>query len=250
MLSIFQPNTLLTALWPTQEFEFPSDAALLSRRLREAFPVFSAERMVMAPDGAQLPPEMARAVLLAGEEWALELAPARVALRLAQPLRAGLPLQLADDGGAAVGAIFEKHRSLLESLHAWLADNANFHAYRVGVLAQFFCETRSSANSKIAQYFLHPRALQGQAPLEIDVSVLARLALDSGTLVNRWLRARPLRTLDARHLDFAAQIEIDINTLPEDTRVRGGVELAQHLAAVERHIARDLPLFHDADFLV
>lgn len=249
MLTVFQPNTLLVALWPTQEFMFPADVTELGRRLREVFPQFTEERLVVAAGGVDLPSEVARLVLLSGDAWVLELAPARVSLRLARPLQAGVGSQLESDSGAALAALCAAHRELLAPLHAWLADQMAFHACRIGVVVQFFCETRASANSKIAQYFLHPRALQAQPPLEIDLGLLARLALDNGTLVNRWLRIRPLRTMDNRHLDFAAQIELDLNTLTEDTRVRGGPELAQHLAAVERHITRDMPLFHDPDFL-
>lgn len=249
MLTVFQPSSLLVALWPTQEFEFPDDVSDLGRRLREAFPQFNEERQVIAPGGAILPPEVARLVLLGGSDWVLELAPGRVALRLARAPQAGVGSPHEDDDGLALAQLFEQHRAVLLLLLGWLAENLNCHVYRIGVVLQLFCETRASANSKIAQYFFHPRAMQGQSPIEIDLGLLARLALENGTLVNRWLRVRPLRTLDNRHLDFAAQIEIDINTLTEDTRVRNGPELAQHLAAVAQHLAHGLPLLHDADFL-
>src|SRR5262245_27211863 len=113
MLTAFQPSSLLVALWPTQEFEFPDDAAELGRRMRESFPQFNEERLVVAAGGAVLPPEVARLVLLGGVEWVLELAPGRVALRLSQPPQSGQPIALEEDNGERLAKFFERHRAFL-----------------------------------------------------------------------------------------------------------------------------------------
>jgi hypothetical protein len=112
-----------------------------------------------------------------------------------------------------------------------------------------FCNTRSSANEKISQYFLQPRAVAGPSPHEIQLGLLARPVLADGTAVNRWLRVHPLRTVDARHVDFAAQFEVDINTPPENTQLKTARDVASFLDAARQYIETEIPVFNDEDFL-
>ena len=148
-----------------------------------------------------------------------------------------------------LATLFESHLSMLTAVQAWLAENNNFRVYRIGVLTHLFCHTRASANEKIARYFLQPRVLHGETPHELQLSMLSRPTLADSGMVNRWLRVRPLRSADARRVDFAAQIELDYNTLPEDTRVRTTRDVARFMEAVQANIEEDVPLLDDADFL-
>jgi hypothetical protein len=237
MLDAYQPILLLTALWPTQEFEFPADRAALAGRLREVFAEFGEHHVVQGPEVA-MPPEVPRVVLLGeGRQWALELAPGKISLR--RNARRG----------ATLADLFGEEQGLLLGVQAWLAENLNFRAYRLGVLVHLFCNTRSSANEKIAQYYLQPRAASGPKPHEIQLGLLARPVLGDGSAVNRWLRVRPLRTVDARHVDFAAQFEIDINTLPENTQVKTARDVGAFLDAARHYIETEIPVLNDEDFL-
>jgi hypothetical protein len=58
-----------------------------------------------------------------------------------------------------------------------------------------------------------------------------------------------MRTRDVRRLDFAAQVQIDLNTMAEDTQVKTGRELALFLDAAFHHLQHDIPLLEDPDFL-
>ncbi len=236
MHEAYRPISLIIALWPTREFEFPRDAAAFGEQIRAQFGQFEEIRL-MQSEGGPLPPEVPCLVMIGqGGHWALELAPAKLVLRRMV------------ETPAELGELFETVKTLLLPIHTWMAENNNLRVCRLGALTQFFCDTRSSANDKIAAYFLQPRALQGQAPMEIQLGVLARLALDDGSIVNRWVRVQPLRTADPRQLDLAAKIEIDLNTQAEDTHVRTGRDIAGFLDAVRKHMDERLPLLSDPDF--
>jgi hypothetical protein len=237
MHEAYRPVSLILALWPTQEFQFPADANQLGNRLREQFGLFDEQRP-SAPVPGAMQEEWPRVILLGQQRhWALELAPAKISLRWA--INEPMPF----------GQILEKHWSALAPIHAWLAENLNFRVYRLGMVTQIFCNTRSSANEKISQYFLHPRALQGQAPYEVQLGILSRVSLSNESMVNRWLRVRPLRTIDPRRVDFAAQIEVDVNTLPEDTQIKTARDLNAFYEAVGHHLENDIPLLNTSDFV-
>lgn len=238
MHEAYRPISLMTALWPTQDFQFPADPCELARRLCEVFPLFNEQGTVAPLADENLQQEWPRLVLL-GEQrmWALELAPGKVSLRRS----ANQPLGLAE--------LFEAQHGLLGHVHAWLAENLGFRVYRMGMMIEIFCNTRSSANEKISQYFLHPRALQGQTPYEVQLGILSRVHLYGTVMVNRWLRVRPLRTIDPRRVDFAAQIEVDLNTLPEDTQVRTARDLSDFLNAACRHVDQEIALLADGEFV-
>jgi hypothetical protein len=237
MRETIQPISLLLALWPTPEFEFPADPAAMGERLRAQFGQLIHQRQVQAQGGA-LPPEIPRLILSSERNrHALELAPGRINLRC----HAAPPVPV-DDMYAELSGLFLP-------LHAWLAENFNVRIYRVGLMSEFFCPTRASANAKIGDYFFRERALQGQPPHEINVNMLHRLTLEGGWVANRWLRVQPLRSSDPRHVDFAARIEIDINTLADDTQVKPSRQLQEFILAVQRHVTREIPLFQDPDFM-
>ena len=168
MLDQFKPTDMLLALWPTGECEFPGELEPFAQRLQTQFPVFVQRRVLQAPAGAPLPPDLPRLALV-GEKnrWVLELAPQRVSLRL-NNTQASVH---------SVAEMFDLFGQMLGPLQAWLAENMNLKAYRLGLIFHLFCNTRASANQKVAQYFLQPRALQGQQPHEIQLGIHARVPL-------------------------------------------------------------------------
>jgi len=237
MHEAFRPISLVVAFWPTQDFQFPGDLNAFGERLRQQAPLFS-ELRISPPGGPEMQPEWPRLIVLGDERrLALELAPGKISLRVAlnQP--------------ASLDQIVDSTHQTLAPVLAWLAENFDFRVYRLGTLIQLFCNTRSSANEKIAQYFLQPRALQGQPPHEIQLGILSRVNLYDDVLVNRWLRVRPLRTIDPRRVDFAAQIEVDINTLPEDTRVKNARDILDFFLAIARYLDTQVPLLNDGEFV-
>ena len=239
MLEAYRPTSLLIVLWPTQDFEFPEDTQAWGERLRAQFEIFTQQRVVRVPPGQALPPELPRLALVgADQRWIAEFAPVKLSLRLHDPR-----------GFATLGPMFEAFSAQCSRLHSALAESHNLRVYRVGLVTQFFCETRSSANEKIAHYFLQPRALQGAPASEIQLGIHSRLTQRGGRMVNRWTRVTPLRSIDASHVDFAAQIEVDINTMAEDTGVKTGRDIAEFLDQTRVHMEEDMPLLGDAGFL-
>jgi len=237
MHEAFRPITLVVAFWPTQDFQFPGDLNQFGERLSQQAPLFNEQR-IGPPGGPEMQLEWPRLIMLGDERrLALELAPGKISLRVAfnQP--------------APLDQIFDSTHQKLAPVLAWLAENFDFRVYRLGMLIQFFCNTRSSANEKIAQYFLQPRALQGQQPYEIQLGILSRINLYADVLVNRWLRVRPLRTIDPRRVDFAAQIEVDINTLPEDTQVKNARDILDFFLAIAHYLDTQVPLLNDGEFV-
>jgi hypothetical protein len=238
MLDAYRPMQLMMSLWPTAEFELPTeDIASFGRRMCEQFPVFSSVQALQVV-GGEAPPDLPRLALLSEpRRWILELAPARVNLR-----------RMAD-GEASLAALAEEARTLLASLHSWLAEQANLRVWRVGLVVDFFCHTRSSASEKIAHYFLQPRALQGAMPNEAHVALHNRLVIGEDLMVNRWIKVQPMRAVGPPRVDFAVQAQVDLNTMAEDTRVKTGRELVAFLDAAAQHVENDVPLLADPDFL-
>ncbi len=237
MLDAVKPIMAIVALWPTREFMFPEDVGELAQKVAGQFPPLSQVRIIQSDQ--PLPAEMPRLAMLdEGGRRALELAPGKITLRRSVQ---GPPVP--------VGELFEDILATLGPVQAWLAENLNLRVCRLGALMQFFIETRSSANDRIASYFLQSRALHGMAPHEVQISILTRLALAEGSLVNRWVRVQPLRTMDPGHADLAVKVEVDINTLAEDTHPRTRRDVEAFMEAVRRHVEEDIPVLGDEDFL-
>lgn len=241
MLDVYQPTQLLLALWPTADFELPADGTEFGQRLCEQFPIFQTVQTLLI-QGAMAPPELPRLVL-SGHfgNWGLDLAPGRISL------------QRKPDGPVALPEMLEEFRSTILPLHTWLAEQANLRVYRVGFVTDLFCNTKSSASAKIAQYFLQPRSIRGALPNEVNLALHNRLVIGDAeqgiVMANRWLRIQPMRTRDLRRLDFAAQVQVDLNTMAEDTQVKTGRDLGTFLEAAFHHLQHDIPLLDDTDFL-
>jgi hypothetical protein len=237
MLDAYRPIQVFLVLWPTADFELPEDSAAFGKQLCEQFGVFRQVQTVNV-QGAAAPPELPRLILLGQRrQWALELAPARVNLRRSAAANAQLD------------TLIDELRATLLPLHAWLAEQANLRVFRIGLVVDLRCETRSSASEKIMHYFLQPRAVQGVTPNEVHLALHNRLVLGDGLMINRWLRVQPLRTRDPRRLDFAAQVQVDLNTMTEDTRVKTNRDVGEFLDAARKHLDDGIPLLSDPDFL-
>lgn len=238
MHEAFRPISLLTALWPTQDYQFPADLEGFGQQLTQQFPQFNELRIALPPGGQ--PQAEWPYISLLGEQrhLTLELAPQKISLRRGVQQ----PQQPLDE-------LFKQQYNLLAPILAWMAENTNFRPYRLGTVVHLFCNTRSSANEKIAGYFLTPAATMGQTPYDVNLSILARINLYDDVMVNRWLRVRPLRSIDARRVDFAAQVEVDINTFPEDTRVRSARDVAEFMEAVLEHLDNEIPMLAAGDFV-
>jgi hypothetical protein len=243
MLDVYRPTQLLLVMWPTAEFELPADVPEFGGRLCRQFADLRRVQAVNV-QGGMAPPELPRLIVLSEDQrWGLELAPARVNLRRSAAR------------GQTLDALLEELRAMVLPLHSWLAEQANLRVFRIGLIADLRCDTRSSASEKIMNYFLQPRAGQGSTPTEIHLAVHHRLVLgESGPgggalMLNRWLRVQPMRTRDARRLDFAALVQIDLNSMAEDTQVKTGRDLAVFLDAVGGHLKHGIPLLMDTDFL-
>lgn len=238
MHEAYRPISLLTALWPTQDYQFPTDVEGFGRRMQLQFPNYNEVVVNMPQAGAPVQSEWPFVTMMGEQrQWTLELAAGKVTLRRSNAQNLSMM------------ELFGQQQAQLAPVLAWLSENYNFRTYRLGSVTHFFCNTRSSANEKIATYFLQPRATMGQQPYDVQLGLLNRVTLYDDVLVNRWLRVRPLRSIDARRVDFAAQVEVDINTLPEDTAVRSARDIQDFFEAVCEHLDHEIPLLADGEFV-
>lgn len=244
MLEAFRPVSLIVGTWPTDDFHLPEPLSDFGKQMVERFAWFERVKelkvagLVGPANQLNLGLDVPRLILEGSRQsWQLEVAPQKMNFRrlVREPTR--------------TVELFEQVVECLLPMQAWLAENYNLRVYRIGALLHLFCNMRSSANERMAAHLLQSAAMQGRPAHAIHLSVLSRLSLEGGQAVNRWTRIQPLRSRDARHVDFAAKIEIDINTLPENTQTKTSREIRQFLEDVAVHIDRDMPLLQDETFI-
>src|SRR5688572_15865906 len=109
MNEAFRPISIVSALWPTQDFQFPAEVEKLGEQLRQQAGQINEQQIINQPPPGPPQPEWPRLILLGDQQrLALEVAAAKITLR--RTINNALDLT----------EVFEAHWSLLSPIHAWL----------------------------------------------------------------------------------------------------------------------------------
>jgi hypothetical protein len=234
MRECYQPISLFLGLfaskWPAELR--PKEFAEL---LKQALPEFG-----LPPTFPQLPPnapaDVPRIVLLGdNKNKVLEVAPAKVNLRLN---RTAGPLTLAQ--------WLPEFRELTAKIDSQLTEHG-WSFVRIGLVVTLFREVGASVNQLLRDYFFRDRSLFQPDPHEVQFNIHTRVVLAGDHLANRWIRIRPLRRSPGNE-DFALQVQVDLNTLPENAATKSLQEIQDFLALAARHVEEGIGFLDDETF--
>ncbi len=203
----------------------------------------------------QIPPnapkDMTRAVLSSRDQRIiLEMAPAKLQLRVmpgdlieaeGDPNRKGLKT-------VGFGEACEKTFAQAMRIFNVFSEHYSLKCNRVGVMTEFIAPIGSSANQRLQRYFLGGKDFFGERLHETAIHALAKMSLGTpDRQVNRWVRVRTVRSSDQEARDIAIGIEVDINTVPEDTYDMSASEMETFFNGVRSHVENRIPFFNDED---
>lgn len=193
------------------------------------------------------PPDSIQAVFSSADgRKILEVAPAKLQLRV-------MPGEIVESNGpqrglkpSGVAESFANFIPFATKVHNVFVEHFGATANRIGLLSELFAPIGGSANQRIQRSILASANHFGERLQEIEIRALSRPTLYGDRVVNRWVRVRPLRSNDERHADLALGIEVDINTLPEDSYDLSAQDVEKFLQEVQKHIEEKVPLLHDS----
>lgn len=196
----------------------------------------------------ETPPDQARAIFQSADgRKVLEVAPAKLQLRV-------MPGEVIETGGPQKGLrpfgiadAFNEFVPLAVKVNSVFTEHYGAATNRIGVMAELFAHLGASSNQRMQRTLLATSNHFGDVLQEINIQALAKPTL-SGRVVNRWLRVRPLRSNDDRQSDLAIAVQVDINTLAEDTYDLAAGDVEKFIRGVQSHIETDIPLLQEAAF--
>lgn len=219
-----------------------SDTKNLTETLPWRLPEFDAPPQFNTQGNQQLPPDAPRVRFTSKDgRLLLELAPAKLQLRMIPgKLEKGennqMNLTLSDFEEA-----FKAFIPMATRVHSVFNEHYGLVANRAGVLTEFIGVLGQSANQRMQEEFFGGKMHFGERIHEMNIAALAKTVLVDGSerQVNRWTRLNTMRSNDASAPvpDGALQVQIDINTLPEDTYDFTAAEFEKFLNGVHSHIA-------------
>jgi hypothetical protein len=179
----------------------------------------------------------------------LELAPAKIQFRM-------LPGEVVEPEGKPNGPKGLKPGTIAESfgsflplamkIHSVFSEHYGATANRIGIMTELFAPLGGSANQRMQNIFLAAgKNYFGERLQELNIQALARPTLGGDRQVNRWLRVKPLRSNDQNNSDMAMGLEVDINTMPDDTYDLTATDVEDFIQNVQKHIEEDIPLLHE-----
>jgi hypothetical protein len=197
------------------------------------------------------PPDITRAVLSSRDQRiVLEMAPAKLQLRV-------MPGEIIESEGdpnrkglKTVGFAEACDKSFAQAMRIFnvFSEHYGLKCNRVGVMTEFIAPIGSSANQRLQRYFLGGKDFFGERLFETQINALAKMSLGTpDRQVNRWVRVRTLRSSDPNPADMALGIEVDINTVPEDTYDINASDLEAFFGGVRTHIDTRIPFFNDEE---
>lgn len=187
------------------------------------------------PPGA--PADAVRMLFLTPDKrHALELSATKVGFRLTPPQPGDFT------------EVFGEFETRMHTLHGFLSENFGLKATRLGFVVHLFAHLGVSANQKLLEHFISDEHTLGQPLHEIQLHALTKPMLAGDVPVNRWVRIKPLRTSDARQLDTALSIEVDINTLPDFAQDRSARDVRSFFLSAGQHIEEKIPFLAESVF--
>lgn len=236
MLSQYKILSFLSVLFARQ-FELPDNTQITNDMLAK-FTVFDAKPIFQnVPEN--FPPEIPCIALLNQKKnLILEIAKSQINLRqmFSPP--------------ADPDSSFSEFLKLLLKINNHLAEFSNVKFIRTGFIVQLFYEMGKSVNQHLTNYFFGDKKPLGDKPVnELHINALHKLSLKDGTQINRWLRFRPLRSAPPKQLDWALMIEIDINSLPEESYDKDLNFISNFFQNSFDHIKNDIDILNNKYFI-
>jgi len=236
MLTKYKILSFLSVLF-TRQFELP-DSSQITNDMLVKFPIFDANPVFQnIPE--IFPPEIPRIILLNQKKNViLELAKAQINLRqIYSP-----PVD--------PDTCFPEFLKLLLRINSYLAEFSNVKFIRTGFVVQLFYEMGKSVNQHLTNYFLGDKKPFGDKPIsELHINALHKLSLKDGMQINRWLRFRPLRSAPPKQLDWALMVEIDINTLQEESYDKDLNFISSFFQNAFDHTKNDIDILNNPYFI-
>lgn len=242
MLNQYQVSKMLFGLF-LRKLEV-SDYRKLVESLPWRLPEFDGQPAVNnAP--ANTPPDVPRARFTSKDgRKILEVAPAKLQFFM-------IPGDMVEGPNPGIqmvnsAAAFERFTPQALRIFNVFSEHFGLTAVRLGIMTEFFGFTGGSANQHMQKYFLNNGAFFGERLHELNIAALSKTTLTPGGRgVNRWVRVRPLRQQAENSPDIAMGVEVDINTLQEDTYDLTAADVESFTKGVGEHIETQVPLFND-----
>jgi hypothetical protein len=247
MISNFQVPQLFLGLF-LRKFDM-GDLRKMAESLPWRLPELDGQPRIAQNVPKNTPPDQPIAAFMSADgRQVLELAPAKIQFRM-------LPGEVVETGGPQKGLkpygveeAFAAFTPMALKVHAVFSEHYGATANRVGLLTELFAHLGASANQRMQQTLLQPKHHFGDRLQEFHMQALTKPTLYGDRQVNRWVRVKPLRSNDDRRLDLAIGVEVDINTLPEDTYDIGANEIEKFLNETKNHLLTQVPILHEEGF--
>jgi hypothetical protein len=247
MISKFQVPQLFLGLF-LRKFEM-GDLRKMAESLPWRLPELDGQPRIAQNVPKNAPPDQPIAAFVSADgRQVLELAPAKIQFRM-------LPGEVVETGGPqkglkpyGVAEAFDTFLPMAQKVHSVFAEHYGATANRIGLLTELFAHLGASANQRMQKSMLTSSHHFGDRLQELHIQALSKPILYGDRVVNRWVRVKPLRSNDERRADLAMGVEVDINTLPEDSYDISAADAEVFLREVQKHIETQIPLLNDASF--
>jgi hypothetical protein len=247
MISRYQVPQLFLGLF-LRKFEM-GDLRKMAESLPWRLPELDGQPRVAQNVPKNAPPDQPVAAFMSADQrQILEIAPTKLQFRM-------MPGEVIDTGGPQKGlkplGIADSFASFLpqaKKIHSVFNEHYGATTNRIGLVVELFAHIGASANQRMQKSMLASGHHFGDRLQELNIQALSKPVLFDDRIVNRWVRVKPLRSNDDKKADLAMGVEIDINTLPEDSYDLAAADVERFLLAVQKHVEEQVPLLHDATF--
>jgi len=245
MLNNFQTPSILLGLF-LRKLDV-QDFAKFAETLPWRLPEFDA-KPVMAQLPPNAPPEAPRVRFGSGDgRLLLEVAPRKLHFRM-MPGDITRTEQGANIQALPVGQAFEKFLAPALRVYSTLSEHFDAKANRLGVVVDVIAPVPSSANQRMQQNILKNRNYFGERLHELQVQALAKTHIANNLSVNRRVLVRSMRSNQPGQPDLILNVNIDMNTLPEEPYDVGAADLEAFLKGVATHIETEIPVLNEKSF--
>ncbi|MCB2154718.1 hypothetical protein KQI84_07500 [bacterium] len=199
----------------------------------------------LAPVPPDAKPDMSRVRFMSKDtRLMMEVAPARIQFRM-MPGEVTKTEQGMNLKALPVAEAFDQFIPQAMRIHTTLSEHFGATALRVGVVTDIISPVPSSANQRMQQHILGNPNIFGERLSELQMSAASRTQLEGGIGINRRLGIRSMRTNQPGNPDLLLNINIDINTLAEESYDVSTTELEKFLRGALKHMDNNIPLMNE-----
>lgn len=227
-----------------------NDAKNLTESLPWRLPEFDGQTAFNTGIPQNAPPDVPRVRFTSRDgRLSLELAPAKLQFRM-------VPGEITKNDNGQFNLTLKSFAESMDlfvpmatRIHTVFSEHYGLTANRIGVLTEFIGVVGQSASQRMHQVFFGGNPYFGERIQELQINALSRTGLDgTDRQVNQWLRVSTVRG-DAQGpvADPAMQIQVDLNTLPEDTYDISAAEFEKFLGGLRNHITNKIELLKNEE---